>query len=105
MFTDCPSTLVIYGWPNSTAETYAGNAHFTFAQLLPDFTLPAELTTIEADAFSGISAIAVLIPRGVTSIEGNPFDGSSVRYIYGVSGSVAETFATTYGYTFVPVID
>ena len=68
----------------------------------PTFTLPAAMTTIEAEAFSGIAAEAVLIPAGVTSITGDPFSGSSVRYIYG-STDLVRNFAQANGYIFVPV--
>ena len=70
----------------------------------PTFTLPAAMTTIEAEAFSGIAAEAVLIPAGVTGITGDPFSGSSVRCIYGSTGLVRD-FAQAYGYVFVPVRD
>jgi hypothetical protein len=70
----------------------------------PTFTLPAAMTTIEAEAFSGIAAEAVLIPAGVTSITGDPFSGSSVRYIYG-STDLVRNFAQANGYIFVPVRD
>ena len=68
----------------------------------PTFILPAALTTIEADSFQGIAAEAVRIPSTVTSISGNPFSESSVRYIYGTTDLV-KTFAENNGYTFVPV--
>ena len=71
----------------------------------PAFTLPAALTTIEAEAFSGIAAEAVLIPASVTVIQGNPFSDSSVHYIYGLPGTAAESFARLNGYIFVPVRD
>ncbi|MCR4876490.1 MAG: InlB B-repeat-containing protein [Clostridiales bacterium] len=68
--------------------------------------LPAMLTDIGDQAFSGIAAEAVLIPRTVTSVSGNPFAGSSVRYVYGFIGSAAETFAVAAdGLAFVPVDD
>ena len=68
----------------------------------PTFTLPAALTTIEADAFQGIAAEAVRIPASATDIQGNPFAGSDVQYIYGTPGTAAETFAKSNGYIFVP---
>ena len=71
----------------------------------PTFFLPAALTAIEAEAFSGISARAVVIPNTVTGINGNPFAGSGVTTIYGYAGSAAQTLATTYGYTFVAITD
>jgi hypothetical protein len=70
----------------------------------PTFTLPANLRAIESEAFSGIAAEAVLIPAGVTGISGDPFAGSSVRYIYG-STDLVRNFAQAYGYVFVPIGD
>lgn len=70
------------------------------------FILPASLTTIEAEAFSGIAATAVVIPGSVTSITGNPFAGIDTLTIYGYPGSAAETFASLIpGYTFIPIDD
>lgn len=64
------------------------------------------LTTLEAEAFSGIAAEAVIIPATVTAISGNPFSGSSVEYVFGYIGSAAETLAdTTESLTFVPIDD
>lgn len=71
---------------------------------LPTLFLPHDLITIEDDAFNGIAAEAVLIPETVTTINGDPFADSSVRYIYGYVGSAAEDFAQG-RYTFVPVED
>lgn len=70
------------------------------------FILPASLTSIEDEAFSGIAATAVVIPGSVTSITGNPFAGIGTLTIYGYPGSAAETFASRYpGYTFIPIDD
>ena len=95
--------LTLNGWIGSTAEVFARAKNIPFLPLDdPDFVLPSSLTTIEADAFRSIDAVTVYIPDGVTSISGDPFAGSSVRYIYGASGSAAEDFADDYGYIFVP---
>ena len=70
----------------------------------PTFFLPSALTAIENEAFSGIAAVSVYIPDSVTAIYGDPFSGSAVRYIYGIRGSEAESFASSHvAYTFVPV--
>ena len=66
--------------------------------------LPVMLTSLEDEAFAGIAAEAVIIPASVTSIEGNPFSGSSVLYIYG-STELVKNFAAENGYIFVPVGD
>ena len=99
------SDATIYCHKGSKAATWAtnnGNA-IVFFEEMNTLSLPAGLTAIEEDAFQGISAVAVQIPAGVTNIAGNPFADSTVRYIYGVPGTAAQTFADTYGYTFVPV--
>ena len=103
VFNGCASGFTLHGWSGSTAETYAAAAGHAFEALTADFILPASLTAIEADAFQNIAAVSVRIPATVTSISGDPFAGSSVRYILGVSGTAAQTFAGAYGYTFVSV--
>ena len=106
-FENFAPSLVIYGWEDSTAQAFADAAGITFAALIPEptFFLPKGLETIETDAFRGIKAEAVLIPSSVTSIVGDPFEDSGVKYVYGTSGSTAEYFAWYNGYTFVPVIE
>ena len=99
----CAAGLTLHGWAGSTAQTYADGAGHAFSPLAADLVLPADLTAIGADAFRGISAVAVQIPSGVTSITGNPFADSNVLFILGTPGTAAQTFAETYGYTFVPV--
>ena len=66
--------------------------------------LPAALTTVEADAFHGAGAEVVIIPKTVTAMEGDPFAGGSVRYIYGFN-KTAQEFASTYHYAFVLIDD
>ena len=65
--------------------------------------LPSILVTIDEDAFSGTAAQAVIIPDTVTVISGNPFSGSAIIYVYGFLDSAAEIFASTYGFTFIPI--
>lgn len=43
--------------------------------------LPANVTSIGANAFSGASISSITIPSGVTRIEGNAFSGSSISSI------------------------
>ena len=98
----------IYGWSDSTAGAYAAAHSIDFRPLSapnPDFFLPASLTAIGLDAFSGITARAVVIPKNVTSITANPFAGSSVTAVYGYSGSAAETLADSFGYCFIAIDD
>ncbi len=66
--------------------------------------LPQGLTAIEEDAFSGISADAVIILPGVTSIADSAFADSNLQYVFGFPGSAAESFANAHAYlTFVPI--
>ena len=66
--------------------------------------LPANLTAIEDDAFSGISADAVFILPGVTSIADSAFADSNLQYVFGFPGSAAESFADAHAWlTFIPI--
>ena len=67
--------------------------------------LPAALSALESRAFSGVPAQAVIIPRTISEISWDAFFGSSVLYIYGYPGTIAEDFANTCGFIFVPVDD
>ena len=106
---NCPTeTMTIYGWPGSTTETYAANQNIAFQPLDapdPDFFLPASLTAIPKEAFARTNARAVVIPKSVTSISGNPFAGSGLQAVYGYNDSAAKTFADKYGYYFVTIDD
>ena len=107
-FANTSENLVIRGWPGSTAEAYAVSNTVRFEPFaVPEsaFYLPSALTTIEEDAFSGVAAEAVVIPRNVTSITGNPFAGSSVHVIYGYADSAAEAFAAANEYYFIMIDD
>ena len=106
-FDGCASDFTLYGYYNSTASDYAAAVGYQFSLLAPapDFFLPAALTTIESEAFSGIAAQAVVIPNTVTAITGNPFDGGMVNTVYGYPGTAAQIYANTYSKTFVPLSD
>ena len=66
--------------------------------------LPPQLTVIEAGAFTGTAADAVIIPSGVTQIAPDAFDDSNVRWVFGIPGSAAQTHADAHpSLTFVPV--
>ncbi len=92
---------------------------------LPDFILPASLTTIDAEAFTGGAFTYVKLPDGVVSIGPRAFaDCPNLAYIYipaavanvdqtafgnmqgltiiGVPGSTAETYANNHSFTFIP---
>ena len=50
---------------------------------LPDYILPEDLTTIEAEAFSGSNPRFVWIPEGVTTIGSNAFAScANLKYVY-----------------------
>ena len=107
-FYNAPSAMTLYGWPDSTAKIHASENGIKFKPLAvpdPDLFLPAGLTAINSEAFAGIKAKAPVIPEGVTTITGNPFAGSSVQVIYGYYASEADTFASSYGYYFIPIDD
>ena len=67
--------------------------------------LPASLTEIGPEAFSGVAARIVVIPGSVTTITGNPFAGSDVEAIWGYPGSPAEQLALDADYSFTPIDD
>ncbi len=111
VFKKCASGFTLRGWPGSTAEAYAANTvnpcGFELLAPAPDFFLPAALTGIESEAFAGIAAQAVVIPKSIQSISGNPFAGSAVRYVYGFPGTAAESLAQNHPaqFTFLPLTD
>ena len=110
VFEGCAEGFSLRGYSASTAQAYAANVKnpcgFDLLAPAPGFFLPADLTDIESEAFSGITAQAVVIPKNIQSISGNPFAGSSVRYIYGFPGTAAETLAQSYlQFNFVPLTD
>jgi hypothetical protein len=91
----------------------------------PDFTLPAGVTAIEANAFEGAAMTKVIIPEGCESIGDHAFrdctsltqiripdgcalgtdvfDGCTKVYVYGAAGSPAEAYCQSHGNcVFVP---
>ncbi|MBQ8072872.1 MAG: InlB B-repeat-containing protein [Clostridia bacterium] len=77
-----------------------------FRPVRVNFILPASLTAIEDEAFSGLPVTKIVIPGSVTSITGDPFAGSAVTAVYGFPGSAAKTFCDTHpAYTFVAIDD
>ena len=93
-------------WTADVLLDYGGHLTWT-PSVRPDFFLPASLAAIEADAFHGIDAVAVVIPVTVTAIDGNPFADSAVRYIFGYAGSAAQSLAEAWPdqFTFVQIDD
>ncbi|MBQ1312038.1 MAG: InlB B-repeat-containing protein [Blautia sp.] len=86
-------------------EGFTVYARWSTPEVSSFLKLPAALTDIESEAFSGIPAKAVIVPDSVTAIAYDAFRLSGVEYIYGFPGSAAETFADTYDYIFVPIDD
>ncbi len=100
-----PGLPAIAGWENSSADAYVSMYNVGSFVPLNDKTLflPAELTRIESNAFSNTAAIFVVIPEEVTEIIGDPFAGSSIQYICGCMGTIAQSFASNNGYAFIPI--
>ena len=100
--------LTLYGFAGSTTEVHAAANDIPFVPMNvdnPTFFLPSALTKIDSDAFTGISARGIVIPKNVTEITGNPFSNSGLTTVYGYPGTEAETFASDYKYYFVPIDD
>ena len=99
--------FTVSGWDNSTTEdSVRTNSTYSFEPLNNrTLMLPSALTEIDNDAFTGIASMFVVIPKNITEIVGNPFAGSSVKYICGYPGSAAQSFADNNGYSFIPVDD
>ena len=85
---------VFLGWslnPDATTADYLPGDSFSLnadtilyaVWLEPDFTLPASLTTIGEEAFSGSAAIYVKLPETAKEIQNRAFaDCPNLRYIY-----------------------
>ncbi len=75
------------------------DAHLVVTPAPVVFTLPADLTVIEAEAFQGVPADVFVIPASVTSIDSSAFSpGVSLRV---VEGSYAQRFADEYGFDYL----
>ena len=122
--------LYLYCWDGSCAYQFAINNDLQFCYLdtpinNPDFIIPG-IPVIEEEAFAGIAAKRIRLLEGTTKIKANAFAGcpnliqiyipvdcntidrnafsdENNLCIYGISGSQAEIFANTYGYSFVAV--
>ena len=69
---------------------------------IEEITLPYRTTKIDQYAFNAdTSLVKIMIPRNVSSIATNAFSYPDKMTIYGVTGTYAETFANTNGYSFV----
>lgn len=69
---------------------------------IEEITLPYRTAKIDQYAFNADTSLTkIMIPRNVSSIATNAFSYPDKMTIYGVSGTYAETFANTNGYSFV----
>ena len=104
-------TLTIAGEMNAKAlALQGGNAVVDGGHLATlstpadaDLVLPADLKTIESEAFAGGGFDSAYIPAGVTSIAANAFGNRSDLTVFGALGSEALTFAQNRGFTFIPI--
>ena len=94
--------LIITCYRNSYAHQYAKDHHISYKLLeLLDpniLTLPASTTTIESEAFAGLTNVDIIvIPASVTSIADDAFAGSDV-IIKAPSNSYAYRWAQSHGF-------
>ena len=94
----------LFSFDTPVTESLTLFAKWTIPEPAGFLNLPAALTTVEADAFHGVSAEAAIIPKTVTAMEGNPFAGGSVQYIYGFNRT-AQEFASANNYAFILIDD
>ena len=86
---------------------YIGNYSFSSCTALTSVTVPASVTKIKDGAFLNCSALASITITNPDCVMGLDPDSPSATLgksgtttVYGYSGSTAETYATSYGYTF-----
>ena len=114
-----------YNTLSARETTFTARWKFAPAFGTPDFTLPAFLTTVEAEAFEGIAASVVDVPADCTSIGDHAFrncpnltqiripehcalgtdmfDGCGTVYVFGAAESSAEAYCQTHdNCVFVP---
>ena len=107
-------------------ETLKNATVICYKDFSPDLILPASLTEIGEEAFSGgaftyvklphkartigqnafadcPNLVAVYIPAATRSIHEQAFGSLQTLVIFGKTGSVAETYAAAHGYVFIPV--
>ena len=79
-----------------------GEGAFLNCTSLYDVRLNDGLEKIGISAFAVCDSLkSITIPASVTTIEGNPFSGAPEDFVIkGTAGSAAETFANEAGYTF-----
>ena len=100
-----PANALYYNEVKSTNPSYPtiGEGTFSGCTSLTTVTIPAYVTSIEANAFSGCTSLSeITIPSTVTSIDNTAFAGLTVTLV-GKAGSEAERIANlsdTDGITF-----
>ena len=94
-----------YIFGTAVSEGFTVYAKWTTPAPASFLKLPAALSAVESEAFSGVAAQAVIVPENTVHIAYDAFSGSDVEYIYGYAGTAAEAFASAYGFSFVPVDD
>ncbi len=95
--------LTIYCQKDSTAHQFAERMGIRY--VLPDqadssLQLPAKLTTIDSEAFSGLSVEIIVIPETVTEIADDAFDGTEAVLAV-AEGSYGESWAKGHEVLFV----
>ena len=100
-----PANALYYNEVKSTNPSYPtiGEGTFSGCTSLTTVTIPAYVTSVEANAFSGCTSLSeITIPSTVTSIDNTAFAGLTVTLV-GKAGSEAERIANlsdTDGITF-----
>lgn len=99
-FTKFSGTVII---PDSV--TYMGGNVFYCADGITRVNLSNQMTHIYSGTFENLGVKEVYIPKSVTAISEKAFRKGEQITIYGHTGSYAQEFATTNGYSFVDVDD
>ena len=94
--------LVVYEAAVTLENTTYTDTHAAEGSIL---ILPADLTRIESEAFSGVAAQAVVIPAGVTEIADTAFANcDNLTTVYGFN-SLAQTYATGHNLRYVALTE
>lgn len=94
--------LVVYEAAVTLENTIYTDTHAAEGSIL---ILPADLTRIESEAFSGVAAQAVVIPAGVTEIADTAFANcDNLTTVYDFN-SVAQTYATGHNLRYVALTE
>ena len=85
--------------------TYMGKDMFYYCDGITRVNLSNQMTHIYSGTFENLGVKEVYIPKSVTAISEKAFRKGGQITIYGHTGSYAQEFATTNGYSFVDVDD